>query len=319
MINRRRSFIIGIKGFSLSKEETLFIKKYKPWGIILFSRNIKNIEQLRNLTDNIKRINNDHKFPILVDQEGGRVSRLNKILFTSIFSGEYFGDIYKNNINNFSHHLDIYIDQVSYLLRKVGININTAPLIDLRKKKASSVIGDRSFSGNPKIVRHIGKLFIEKFHKNKIASVIKHIPGHGLAKKDSHLTTPYIYKDIKYLKKNDFYPFKNQKSLFAMTAHIIYQKIDPYNTATHSKKIIKLIRNEIKFKNIIISDDISMKALKYSISENTKKAFNAGCNLVLHCNAKMSEMILVAKNSPVIDNFLLKKTQKFYKLAKLNE
>ncbi len=316
MINRRRSFIIGIKGLSLSKSEVLFIKKYKPWGIILFSRNVKNIEQLKKLTDKIKSINNDQEFPIIVDQEGGRVSRLNKILFTSIFSGEYFGEMYKKNIKNFSYHLDIYIDQICYLLRIVGININTSPIVDLRKKNTSSVIGDRAFSSNPKIVKHIGKLFIEKFHKNKIASVIKHIPGHGHAKKDSHFSTPNIYKDLKYLKKNDFFPFKSQKSLFAMTAHIVYQKIDPFNTATHSKKIIKLIRNEIKFKNIIISDDISMKALTYSISENTKKAFNAGCNLVLHCNARMPEMIDVAKNSPVMNNFLLKKTQKFYKLVK---
>ena len=157
-------------------------------------------------------------------------------------------------------------------------------------------------------------MFIEKFHKNKIASTIKHIPGHGLAKSDSHLSTPIVKKSLKYLIKNDFSTFKNQKSLFAMTAHIIYESIDPINTATHSKKMIAIIRNKIKFKNIIISDDISMKALKFSIEKNTIKAFKAGCNIVLHCNGRMSEMIKVAKNSPKLDNFLMKKTSEFYKL-----
>ena len=157
-------------------------------------------------------------------------------------------------------------------------------------------------------------MFIEKFHKNKIASVIKHIPGHGLALTDSHLKTPIVKKSLKYLLKNDFSTFKKQKSLFAMTAHIIYESIDPINTATHSKKIISIIRNKIRFKNVIISDDVSMKGLKFSIEKNTIKAFSAGCNLVLHCNGRMSEMIKVAKNSPKLDSFLMKKTSEFYKL-----
>ena len=112
----------------------------------------------------------------------------------------------------------------------------------------------------------------------------------------------------------DFYPFKDKKSLFAMTAHIIYNKIDKNNTATHSKKILELIRNSIKFNNIIISDDISMKALQYSIKENTIKAFGAGCNLVLHCNANYHEMVIVAKNSPKVSTFIIKKTSQFYKI-----
>ena len=145
--------------------------------------------------------------------------------------------------------------------------------------------------------------------------MIKHIPGHGLAKSDSHNFTPVVKKDLKNLNKYDFRAFRKKKSLFAMTAHIIYNKIDPINTATHSKKIIKIIRNKILYKNIIISDDISMKALKFTTAINTEKAFKAGCNLVLHCNARMSEMTIVAKNSPKVDSFLLKKTLEFYKLV----
>jgi beta-N-acetylhexosaminidase len=120
--------------------------------------------------------------------------------------------------------------------------------------------------------------------------------------------------DLNYLIKNDFYTFKNKASLFAMTAHIIYQNIDKLNTATHSKKIIKLIRKNIRFKNILMSDDISMKSLKYSIKENTERAFDAGCDLVLHCNGNYKEMLIVAKNSPLISKFIIKKTSQFHRI-----
>jgi len=314
MIKYRKSFIVGLKGIFLAKKEIFFLKKYKPWGVILFSRNIKSIEQVQKLIFKIKSIFNDKNYPILIDQEGGRVSRVEKIIITTPFSGEYFGFVYKEKKKNISQHINIYINQISYLLREIGVNINTLPVLDIRRKNANLIIGDRSFSNNPKIVKKIGSLFIEKLHKNKIATVIKHIPGHGLAKSDSHTSTPKVKNNLKYLIKNDFFPFKNQKSLFAMTAHIIYESIDPILTATHSKKMINIIRNKIMFKNIIISDDISMKALKFSIEENTIKAFSAGCNIVLHCNGKMSEMIKVAKNSPKLDSFLMKKTSEFYKL-----
>ena len=310
----RKAFITGISSTYLKKKEILFLKKYKPWGVILFSRNIKSIEQVQKLIFKIKSIFNDKNYPILIDQEGGRVSRVEKIIITTPFSGEYFGFVYKKKKKNISQHINIYINQISYLLREIGVNINTLPVLDIRRKNANLIIGDRSFSNNPKIVKKIGSLFIEKLHKNKIATVIKHIPGHGLAKSDSHISTPKVKNNLKYLIKNDFFPFKNQKSLFAMTAHIIYESIDPILTATHSKKMINIIRNKIMFKNIIISDDISMKALKFSIEENTIKAFSAGCNIVLHCNGKMSEMIKVAKNSPKLDSFLMKKTSEFYKL-----
>ena len=131
---------------------------------------------------------------------------------------------------------------------------------------------------------------------------------------DSHKLTPVVDKDLKYLIKNDFSSFKKKASFFAMTAHIIYTNIDKENTATHSKKMIKLIRNNIKFKNIIISDDISMKSLKSSIKVNTLRAFNAGCNLVLHCNGNYKEMNEVAIHSPLISKFIIKKTSQFYKI-----
>ena len=186
--------------------------------------------------------------------------------------------------------------------------------MDLKVKGASNIIGDRSFSKDPKIVSKIGDYCIDYFHENRIGTVIKHIPGHGLAKVDSHFFTPVVNKKINYLVKKDFLPFKNKKALFAMTAHIIFNEIDSINTVTHSKKLIKIIRKKIGFKNILISDDLSMKSLKGTLKENTIKAFNAGCNLALHCNGNYKEMEIVGKNSPLIDKFITKKTSQFYKI-----
>ncbi len=313
-MKNRRSFITGLKSTVLQSIEIRFLKKYKPWGVILFSRNIKSIEQTKKLTDDIKKIFNDKKYPILIDQEGGRINRLSKFIDTSKFTGEFFGNLYKNNFKKFVAYYKIYIIQTCYLMHILGVNINTVPVLDVRHKKSHNIIGDRAFSANPKIVSKIGDFCIKEFHKNNIGTVVKHIPGHGLAKVDSHKATPLVKDKLKKLNKINFFSFKNKKSLFAMTAHVIYKDIDRIYTATHSKKIISLIRNKIKFENLLISDDISMKSLKFPIKLNINKAFNAGCNLVLHCNGKYNEMITVAENSPKINDFIIKKTSQFYKI-----
>ena len=313
-MNNRRSFIVGVKSTKLSIKEKNFLKKYKPWGVILFTRNIKTIKQTIKLTTSIRKIFNDRKYPILIDQEGGRVNRLKNIALFQNLTSEFFGKKYIHNFKEFLILYKLFIDKTSYLLNLIGVNINTMPVLDLRVKGSSNIIGDRSFSKNPKIVSKIGDYCIRFFHQNSIGSVIKHIPGHGLAKVDSHFYTPVVNKKLSYLLKNDFIPFKNKRAFFAMTGHIIFNKIDSQNTVTHSKKIIKLIRNKIGFKNIIMSDDLSMKSLKGSIGENTIKTFNSGCNIALHCNGDFKEMEIVAKNSPLIDKFILKKTSQFYKI-----
>ena len=313
-MNNRRSFITGIKSITLSVKEKKFLQQYKPWGVILFSRNITSLKQAKKLTDQIKKIFKDKNYPILIDQEGGRVNRLKKFFYAAPLTGEFFGKLYLKDKKKFYNYYKIFTKQTSLLLKSIGANINTLPILDLRLKGSSSIIGDRSFSKNPKTVSKIGDICINNFHSNNIGTVIKHIPGHGLAKVDSHKLTPTVNKNLKYLIKNDFSTFKKKSSLFAMTAHIIYTNIDKTNTATHSKKIIQLIRNNIKFKNIIMTDDISMKSLKSSIKVNTLRAFNAGCDLVLHCNGSIKEMSDVAINSPLINKFIIKKTSQFYKI-----
>ena len=313
MISKRKAFITGIKSLKLTLSEVKFLKRQKPWGVILFSRNIKSINQTKLLTNSIRKLFKDPYYPILIDQEGGRVNRLKNIITFDNLTGEYFGKLYVQDKRKFNIIYKLFIDKSSYLLKQIGVNINTLPVLDLRIKGASNIIGDRSFSENKKIVSKVGDICIDLFNQNSIGTVIKHIPGHGLAKVDSHNFTPVVDKNINYLIKNDFFPFKNKDSLFAMTAHIIYKKIDPFNTATHSKKIINIIRKKIGFKNVLISDDLSMKSLKYDLITNTIKSFEAGCNLALHCNGNFNEMKVVAENSPLVNNFIIKKTSLFYK------
>ena len=313
-MNKRRSFIIGIKSTKLSIKEKTFLKNYKPWGVILFARNIRNIRQGQKLTSSIRNIFNDRKYPILIDQEGGRINRLKNIISFENLTSEFFGKKYNTNQKEFKFFYKLFIDKTSFLLKSIGANINTVPVLDLRNKGASNIIGNRSFSKDPKIVSKIGDYCIKHFHENGIGTIIKHIPGHGLAKVDSHHLTPFVNIKQKYLIKKDFAAFKNKKSFFAMTAHIIFNKIDKNNPVTHSKKLIRLIRNKIRFKNILISDDLSMKSLKGTLKENTIKMFSAGCNIALHCNGNCKEMEVVGKNSPLINKFIFKKTSQFYKI-----
>jgi len=310
----RKAIIFGIKGTKLTFEERYLLKTEKPWGIILFSRNVKDFIQLKFLIKDIKKIINDKNYPILVDQEGGRVSRLNKIIDLSLFSQGYFGKLYKHDKKIFAYHYKIYIDKISDILKKTGININIAPVLDVRRKNSHNVIGNRSFSEDPAIVSKIGDLCINLYEKNKIATVIKHIPGHGPSKSDSHHSLPVIKTKKIDLIKKDFMPFRKRKSFFAMTAHVIYSIYDPVFTATHSKTVInEVIRKHIGFKGILISDDISMRALKYGLKDNAIKALEAGCNLILHCNGNIKEMSKLVKIIPTIDKFTKKKTSHFYK------
>jgi len=310
----RKAAIISISGISLTQQEINIFKKDKPWGVILFRRNILSVNQLKKLTTSIKVTMKDNKYPILIDEEGGRVTRLSNFLDNSTYNQKFFGDIYKKDKKIGLTIYKNYIDSISYHLQNLGINIITSPVLDLHIKKANLIIGNRSFSENPIIVNELGKTCVKFYKKNKIATVIKHIPGHGKANSDSHFKLPVIKDDLNSLKKNDFKCFENTKSYFAMTAHILYSKIDNINNATHSKILIKeVIRKEIGFKGILISDDISMKALRFGLVKNAKLAHKAGCNIILYCAGKTHEVKKILKETPYIDNFTKKKTSEFYK------
>ena len=308
-----KSLIVSIKGIKLTKQEEILLSKEKPWGIILFKRNLNSISQIKNLTSKIRILTKNKKFPILIDEEGESVSRLKNIINHNI-SANFFGNLYKKDkvfcMKIFKH----YIYSLSKILRDLGININTIPVLDVLRNNTNKIIGIRSFSKNKKIVKELGSQTIKYLHINKIAATIKHIPGHGASTVDSHKKMPNVLLNLRKLSEIDFYPFHSSKAKFAMTAHILFKKYDDKNVATFSKKIIKnIIRKKIRFKGILMSDDISMKALKYDLVNNALKSLEAGCNLVLYCAGNINDNFKLIKCLPYLDKFTSKKTSEFYK------
>jgi len=312
---KRKAIIVSIKGYKLSIKERELLSKGRPWGLILFKRNIKSLKQIQNLIRNIKKCVKNNKFPILIDEEGMEVSRLSRILNHNI-NANLFGSLYDKDKQFAISLYKLYLRSLCVNLRKIGININTIPVLDVLRKSTHSIIGKRSFSKKKEIVKHLGKITVKECHAQKILTVIKHIPGHGCSTKDSHLILPKVNFNEKLLNKIDFFPFKSSKAKLAMTAHILYSKIDSKNVSTFSKKVIKIIRNKIGFKGILMSDDISMKALKYDLITNAKKSLEAGCNLVLYCAGNIRDNFKLIKNVPYIDKLTSKKTSEIYRILR---
>ena len=227
-----KALIISLSGTELSKKEKVLLSKEKPWGVILFKRNLKSISQIKNLTLQIRKLTKNKKFPIIIDEEGENVSRLKNILKHDI-SANFFGKLYNENktfcLKIFKH----YIFSLSKSLKILGININTIPVLDVLRSNTNRVIGNRSFSKDKKIVKELGTLAVRCLHSNKISGVIKHIPGHGPSTSDSHKKLPRISFKLKKLNEIDFHPFKQSKAKFAMTAHILYSNLDNKYPATH--------------------------------------------------------------------------------------
>jgi len=313
----KKAIIISISGYKLTKSEINIFRNYLPWGVILFRRNVKNFNQLKKLISSIKKITKDKKYPIIIDEEGGEVSRLQDIINNKLFSQKYIGQIYEANSNFGIGIYKNYINEICAILKSLGININTVPVLDLLYPFTHNFLKNRLYSSNIKSIQSLSNICIKTYKANKISTVIKHIPGHGLAKLDSHKKLPIINKNINFLLKNDFKCFKNNKSFFAMTAHILFKNIDKKNCVTHSKIIINdIIRGKIGYKGIIISDDINMKSLKYGLVENALKAINAGCNLALYCQGKSTDSLKLLRKIPPIDEFTKKKTSAFYKFLR---
>jgi beta-N-acetylhexosaminidase len=311
---KKKAIIISIKGSILTSKEKLLLSKEKPWGLILFKRNIKSKIQAQKLIKSIRKYVKDKKFPILIDEEGSSVSRL-RGLINHNFNANFFGNLYKINKKIAVNLYKNYLRSLSNELYKLGININTIPVLDVLRHNTNAVIGNRSFSENKFIVKELGKITVKECHSKRIVTVIKHIPGHGCSNKDSHLATPKVNLSEKNLSNIDFYPFKSSSAKLAMTAHILYTKIDSKNVLTFSRKLIKkIIRKKIGYKGILMSDDISMKALNYDLITNAKKSLYAGCNLVLYCAGNIKDNFKLIKSVPYIDKFTIKKTSEIYKI-----
>lgn len=274
-----KNAVVGISSFALNDKEIDLFLEHTPYGIILFKRNCQNEAQLRSLIDSIKKILPECK--VFIDQEGGRVARLkqpNFIEFPAAKDLSEVRDVYSN------------YNKMGKYLKKLGVDINCAPMADLYYPYADNIIGDRSFGGNVEQVVNSALAAANGLIDAGITPIIKHIPGHGRALVDSHFNLPIIDTELSILEETDFAVFKALNHLpMAMTAHVVYDCLDKENPVTISKESIDYIRNKIGFKGIIIGDDIDMKSLNGSINELTSKVINAGCDLVLHCNGEFDK------------------------------
>jgi beta-N-acetylhexosaminidase len=303
--NIKKPVIYGISGTVLSDEEKTFFRKSNPIGFILFARNIVDKQQLKNLTNSIRELV-EGEVLILIDQEGGRVQRMKEPHWKCYPTGEFFAKLYAKDKAAAKDALFKNFAEIASDLMEVGINVDCAPVLDILTEKTHQVIGDRAYGKNAAQVSDLARKTCEGLLSKGVYPVIKHIPGHGRGTCDSHLELPKVDASLEELRASDFLPFKDlSDQKFAMTAHILYSAIDKDHCATTSKVAIDLIRNEIGFKNILMSDDISMKALKGSFAEKSQAILNAGCDLVLHCNGNINEM-------KEIDSVLPNLTSKFW-------
>ena len=280
--------IFGLHGQFLNNDEIKLIKNNKIYGFIIFERNILNLVQLKKLIKHIKSISPNDPL-IMIDHEGGRVNRFNKIFSQKKYTAEYFGKLYLTDRKNFYKETSNFIDFNVGIFKFLGIDTIAYPVADLKYKKTHKVIGDRSFSNNPKIVNKLCEYFIEKYQDKGINCIAKHAPGHGLAVVDSHFKLPIVEENKENLFKKDFLCFKNLRSKFLMIAHIKYIFLD-FKIATYSSKILTLIRKKINFKGLIMTDDICMKALKENLKTKVTQPLLAGCDIILHCNGNINEM-----------------------------
>ncbi|MEB3703139.1 Beta-N-acetylhexosaminidase [Candidatus Bealeia paramacronuclearis] len=291
MLSLPKPIIFGCEGHSLTQEEKVFFEKHQPLGLILFARNIENPDQVRALIEDFKSSLKHKNPPILIDQEGGRVARLRPPFWKAYPTAKTFGDLAKSDLEKAKTETYRNFKSIAQDLKDLGISVNCAPLLDLNVDGADQIIGDRAFSRDSKIAGILGHEVIRSFQDSGITSIIKHIPTHGPADCDSHEDLPRVTMTHKELKPH-FEAFKvNKNAPWAMTAHIIYEALDSLNPATHSPKVIsEIIRGEIGFQGILVSDDIGMKALKGTFQDRAQKALLAGCDVVLHCSGKMDEM-----------------------------
>lgn len=295
-----KAFTSGCLGYSLTADEIAFFRNERPWGFILFLRNIDEAAQVQDLCASFRDAVNDPDAPILIDQEGGRVQRLRPPNWQKYPSAATLADIYKDSSEDGMRAVWLMSRLHAYDLLKLGITINCLPVLDVLLPSAHDAIGDRSYGRDPHMVTKLGRAACDGLLAGGVMPVIKHMPGQGRSKLDSHLELPVVEATLTELEASDFVPFKALADIsMAMTAHIVYQDLDPDCPATTSSMIIsQIIRKKIGFDGLLMSDDVSMNALSGDCGERSKSVFDAGCDVVLHCNGKMDEMRLVAENSP---------------------
>ena len=288
--------IFGIGGPELSAEERAFFRDTQPLGFILFARNIQDPDQVRRLVGDLRASVAHADAPVLIDQEGGRVQRLRPPHWRAAAPAARFGDLARRQAQSGAKAVFLNHQLIGAELAALGIDVDCAPLIDVHQPGAHDVIGDRAFSGDPEEVAILGRAAADGLISAGITPIIKHIPGHGRSMVDSHHDLPRVATSHAELARTDFLPFRRLNDMpWAMTAHIVYEALDPALPATLSPKVIgEVIRGEIGFDGLLLSDDMSMKALNGPLEDLTRRALQAGCDVALHCNGKMEEMRQIA-------------------------
>ena len=294
-----RAFITGVAGPSLTDEERGFLREAQPWGLILFKRNVVDSDALRRLINDVRSTLN-REAPVLVDQEGGRVQRLGPPHWPAYPPGAAYGVLYERDREKGLAAARLGARLIAADLAPLGIDINCIPIADAPTADADPALGDRAYGREPDKVAAIAGAIAQGLAAGGILPVLKHIPGHGRATVDSHKRLPVVNADRTTLEATDFAAFRALAALpFAMTAHVVFTAIDPDAPATVSATIVReVIRDSIGFNGFLMSDDISMGALSGSLSERVRAAIAAGCDAVLHCNGRISEMMAVAAAVP---------------------
>lgn len=314
------AFIAGCAGPALTADERAFFARTRPWGLILFRRNCESPDQIRDLTASFRAIVGRRTAPVFVDQEGGRVQRLAPPAGTwrRYPPAGAFGELYRRNPVAALRTARQAGRLMAEDLVEAGISANCLPVLDVPQPDAHDIIGDRAYSTDPLCIVALARAHVAGLMEGGILPVMKHLPGHGRARADSHMGLPVVEASLAELAATDFPPFAALAELpMAMTAHVVYTAIDGDNPATQSAAVIaNIIRREIGFDGVLMTDDLSMKALSGSFAERTRRALAAGCDVALHCNGDLGEMEEVAATAGSLSGRSLSRARAALRLAR---
>ncbi|WP_420409528.1 beta-N-acetylhexosaminidase [Hoeflea sp.] len=310
-MSESNAVIFGCSGLSLTADEKSFFRDTRPWGFILFARNIESLAQVRDLTDSLRKSIGRPEAPVLIDQEGGRVQRLKPPLAPQYPSGADLGAIYRADRKAGLRAAWLLARLHAFDLLPLGVTVNCLPVLDVPAPGGHEVIGTRAYGNDPAIVADMGKAACEGLKAGGLLPVIKHIPGHGRAGADTHYELPTVETSHADLSARDFAPFKALAGeAMAMSAHVVFSDIDSGNPATTSRTVIdEVIRNEIGFDGLLMSDDVSMNALSGDFAQRAGAIVGAGCDVVLHCNGDPEEMQAVASVIPALAGDALRRAE----------
>lgn len=299
-----RALVLGCAGAELSAKEAGHFAAADPLGFILFQRNCPSPDAVRALVGQLRAAVGRLDAPIFIDQEGGRVARLGPPHWPEMPAAAMFGRLAATDLALACEAAELAARLTAHHLAELGINVNCAPVLDLSFAETTAAIGDRAYAADPHIVSELGRAVCRGLIDGGVLPVIKHLPGHGRAARDSHEGLPRVEADFAALAAADFAPFAALADMpLGMTAHILFSDLDAARPATQSKIVIdRAVRGEIGFDGLLVSDDISMHALEGDIADRAGLAWAAGCDIVLHCNGRLEEMQALAGVAPRLDD-----------------